>query len=63
MWWIRDSTGSVLDYYRGMMLVGAHVWLTAEDRPIQEGQTEAAPDRIKATVMAEGNGDSRPTDD
>lgn len=32
----------------------AHVWLTAEDRPIQEGQTEAAPDRIKATVMAEG---------
>lgn len=32
----------------------AHVWLTAEDRPILEGQTEAAPDRIKATVMADG---------
>ena len=32
----------------------AHVWLTAEDRPIQAGLNEAAPDRIKATVMAYG---------
>lgn len=32
----------------------AHVLLTAQDRPIREGHEEVAPDRIKASLAAEG---------